>query len=143
MQGAKSGEYGGCDRVTILVQLRNSCDTRALNIAVELGICGLAPTLNTTMSMFLVILWTCLVFSHGDVGLFHYEDLFCLPSDGSRHEGWDIQGMLMEILTDFGTEFLLIWGQKPGHEHCSNTVHVQISLGLSALFVAAKSIMDL
>ena len=49
-----------------------------------------------------------------------------VPSDDLRHEGWVIQGTLMEILTDFGTEFLLSGSQKPGHERCSNVVHVQI-----------------
>ena len=49
-----------------------------------------------------------------------------IPSDDPRHEGWVIQSTLMEILTDFGTKFLLIGGQKPGHELCSNAVHDQI-----------------
>ena len=57
----------------------------------------------------------------------------CCPQWGPCHEGWVIQGMLMEIVTDFGTEFLLIRAQKPRHKQqcgaCSNQ-----TLGLPALF---------
>ena len=49
-----------------------------------------------------------------------------VPSHHPRHEGWVIQGTLMETVTDFGTEFLLIGDQKRGHELCTNAVHVQI-----------------
>ena len=64
-----------------------------------------------------------------------------IPSDDLRHEGWVIQDTLMEILIDFGTEFLLIRGQKPWVRtlqqcgaYSTQTLGLNPTLGLSALF---------
>ena len=58
----------------------------------------------------------------------HIHSPSLVPSDDPRHEGWVNHVILMEILTDFSTEFLLICGQKTMHELCSNAVHVQNTL---------------
>ena len=50
-----------------------------------------------------------------------------IPSDDPRHEAWVIQGTLTKILTNCYTVLFLFGGQKPGHELCSNAVHVQIT----------------
>ena len=108
------------------------------------------------MSMLLSALRLCLAFfGLGDPGLFHCEDC-CLvsgiipvdptlvPSDDPRHEGWVIQGMLTKLLTNCNTVLFLFGGQKPGHELCSNVVHVQIKcencLHCSILTIAAVSL---
>ena len=92
------------------------------------------------MSMLLVALQSCLAFIRSwrcwalptQRLLFGLQivpiDPSLVPSDDLRHEGWVTHGTLMEILIDFGTEFLLIEGQKPGYELCSNAVHIQIRL---------------
>ena len=50
-----------------------------------------------------------------------------VPSDDPQHEGWVIQSTLTKLLTNCNTVVFLFRGQKPGHELCSNTVHVQIT----------------
>jgi len=50
-----------------------------------------------------------------------------IPSNNPRHEGWVIQGTLTKLFTNFNTVLFLFGGQKPGHELCSNAVHVHIA----------------
>ena len=72
-----------------------------------------------------------------------------VPSDDPRHEGWVIQVTLTKLLTNCNTVVCLFGGQKPGHELCSNAVHVEItgenSLHCSddTLTISAMSLMDL
>ena len=48
-------------------------------------------------------------------------------NDDPRHDGWVIQGTLTKPWTNCNTVLFLFGGQKPGHELCSNAVHVQIT----------------
>ena len=50
-----------------------------------------------------------------------------IPSDDTRHEGWVVQGTLTKLLTNCNKVLFLFGGQKPGHELCSNAVHVLIT----------------
>jgi hypothetical protein len=64
-----------------------------------------------------------LLFSLGIIPI----DPTLVPNDDPRHEGWVIQGTLTKLLTNCNTMLFLFGGQKPGHELCSNAVHVQIT----------------
>ena len=137
------------------------------NIAVERAVTGLAPGNEFTvynprmskksMSMFLFTLWTCLAFfGRGDVGLLHCEDCCSIPvdprldsSDDPRHQGWVIQGTLMEILTNFGTEFLLIGVKSQSTNFAAlqcmfkSDVRIACTVPCDTSMMAAMSLMDL
>jgi len=138
-----------CPRATVQVVSPNVLPQTAKNTAVELGVHRLAiggkfmmhNPLNVEKhdehALGRAAALPCLLRSWGSWALPLRRLLFSLgiipvdptliPSDDPRHEGWVIQGTLTKLLTNCNPVFFLFGGQKPGHELCSNAVHVQIT----------------